>query len=272
MIWTEEAEKAVEKVPFFVRGKVRREIEKEAANQGSNVVLPSHVRDCRQKFLSGKAHEVKGFQIETCFGSGGCENRALESEALVDDLEKMLAGRNIAGFLKERVSGPLKMHHEFRICVSDCPNACSRPQIADIGIIGALRPKVTDEYCTGCEACLSACVEGALYTLHQSKVPVLDTTKCVMCGKCVGACASGGIEEDEKGWRILVGGKLGRHPQLGKELKGIYSKEEVLAIVSRCLDIYFANNIGGERLGSILDRLTEAGTKNRDLDSLLAIR
>ena len=36
MIWTEEAEKAVAKAPFFVRGKVRREVEKEASEKGSS--------------------------------------------------------------------------------------------------------------------------------------------------------------------------------------------------------------------------------------------
>ncbi len=52
----------------------------------------------------------------------------------------------------------------------------------------------------------------------------------------------------------MVGGRLGRHPQLGRELKGVYSKEEVLAVVKRCLDIYFAHNIAGERFGAILNR------------------
>ncbi len=60
MIWTEEAEKAVGRVPFFVRGKVRREVEKEASAQGFNRVLLRHVRDCREKFMSGKALRVQG--------------------------------------------------------------------------------------------------------------------------------------------------------------------------------------------------------------------
>ena len=171
MIWTQEAEKAVVRVPLFVRGKVRREVEKEAFEQGSNRVLLRHVQDCRRRFLSGKTLESKGFQIETCFGADGCENRAAESEALVDELEKMLLSRNIAGFLKERVGGPVKMHHEFRICVSDCPNACSRPQIVDIGIIGALRPRLSAESCNGCGACSSSCIESALKVDPGRRMP-----------------------------------------------------------------------------------------------------
>jgi len=255
MIWTEEAEQAIGRVPFFVRGKVRREVEKEAAGQGSSRVWLKHVEDCRRKFLSGKAIEPEGFQIETCFGSGDCGNCAVESTALVNELEKMLSGRDFTGFLKERVGGPLKMHHSFRICVSDCPNACSRPQIVDIGIIGALRPRVSDELCTGCGGCSSCCLEVAIQVEQEGDAPTVDRNKCIMCGKCVSECPSGAMEEAERGWRVMVGGKLGRHPQLGKELGGIYSKQEVLAIVDRCLDIYFAYNVGGERLGAILNRV-----------------
>src|SRR5208283_4013943 len=188
MIWTEEAEKAVGRVPFFVRGKVRREVEKEAAGQGSSRVMLTHVQNCREKFLSGKALEPKGFQIETCFGSGGCENRAVESESLVDELERRIVKRNIAGFLKEKVRGPLKIHHEFRICVADCPNACSRPQIVDIGIIGALRPRVMDQSCSGCGACVSSCIESAIHEEPGADAHKIDRGKCIMCGKCASAC------------------------------------------------------------------------------------
>ena len=255
MIWTREAEEVVNKVPFFVRRRARLEVEKEAERQGSDQVLLKHVIDCRQKFLSGKPSDSKGFQIETCFGSSGCPNRANGSEELAGDLEKMLLSRDIAGFLKGRTSGELKIHHELRICFSDCPNACSRPQIADIGIIGAVRPRVVDTCCTGCSTCLPACAEDAIHVGAGAAVAIIDASKCVMCGKCIDTCPSGAIEEAEKGWRILAGGKLGRHPQLGKEMEGIYSKDEAQEIVQRCLDIYFAHNIGGERLGAILNRI-----------------
>jgi dissimilatory sulfite reductase (desulfoviridin) alpha/beta subunit len=52
-----------------------------------------------------------------------------------------------------------------------------------------------------------------------AEVPAVDRSKWVMCGKCVKVCPSGAMEEAEKGWRIMVGGKLGRHPQLGRELE-----------------------------------------------------
>ncbi|MDR3556168.1 MAG: 4Fe-4S binding protein [Syntrophobacteraceae bacterium] len=255
MIWTKEAEEAVLKAPFFVRRRVRMDVEKGAARQGSAKVLLKHVMDCRKNFLSGKPMESKGFQIETCFGSSGCKNRANRSEELAGNLEKTLLRRDIAAFLKERTSGEMKIHHEFRICFSDCANACSRPQIADIGIIGAVLPGMVDTCCTGCSTCLSTCAEGAIHTVPGSAVPVLDAGKCVRCGQCIETCPAGAIEVAEKGWRILAGGKLGRHPQLGHELEGIYSADEAQKMVERILDIYFAHNLSGERLGAILQRI-----------------
>lgn len=121
MIWAEEAEKAVGKVPFFVRKRVRKHIEDEAARRGAGKVLLEHVHSCRRQFLEGKAMEVKGFQIETCFGSGGCENRATGSEQLVGELENLLVKRNFRDFLKERVSGPLKL----KFLDNYSPTACN---------------------------------------------------------------------------------------------------------------------------------------------------
>ena len=54
------------------------------------------------------------------------------------------------------------MYHEFRISISHCPNACSQPQIVDVGLIGACRPEVTGEDCTLCGECLQICRETAI--------------------------------------------------------------------------------------------------------------
>ncbi len=255
MNWTREAEEAVKKAPFFVRRRVRLEVEKEAAGQGADRVLPKHVAQCRQKFLSGKPVESKGFEIEACFGASGCKNRANGSEELAGELETMLLRRDIAGFLKERTNGEVKFHHELRVCFSDCPNACSRPQIADIGIIGAVRAGIIEDKCGGCGTCVEACTEGAIHMDRGAAVARIDANSCVMCGKCIPECPSGAIEEAQKGWRILAGGKLGRHPQLGKEMEGIYSREEAIKLVERCLELYFAHSVGGERLGAVLNKI-----------------
>ena len=252
MKWTREAEEAVAKVPFFVRKRVRKRVEEEAARVGGGEVTLEHVKTCQQRFLSRMEEEVKGFQVETCFGPSGCPNRAIACDDLPRKIEDLLSRRNLRSFLAEKVKGPLKLHHEFRVSISDCPNACSRPQIADIGLIGARRPYVSEEPCTQCGACVEACREGAI--LLAGKWPVVHWEKCVSCGQCIAACPTRTLQEEKKGFRIQVGGKLGRHPRLAEELPGIYSPEETLEIIGRCLDHYQKHCRHGERFGEVLER------------------
>ena len=134
---TKDAEQAVGKVPFFVRKRVKKRVEEEAARSGSSVITLEHVKTCQKRFLNQMEEEVKGFQVEPCFGSTGCPNRAVAMTPSPKKVEALLARKNLKSFLKEGAQGPLKMHHEIRVSISECPNACSRPQISDIGLIGA---------------------------------------------------------------------------------------------------------------------------------------
>jgi len=252
MKWDRKAEQAVRRVPFFVRKRVRKRVEEEALRCGSMIVTEGHVQACQQRFLNRMEEEVKGYQVETCFGPMGCPNRAFAADDFAARAESLLDRRQLKKLLEKRVPGTLKMHHEFRLSCSDCPNACSRPQIADIGLIGACRPAVTEEDCTECEACIESCREDAI-ELKDGR-PVIDFEKCLDCGKCIGACPTGTLEEGEKGFRILVGGKLGRHPRLGFELPGIHGEDKALSIIEGCLDHYVRHCREGERFGEILER------------------
>jgi anaerobic sulfite reductase subunit C len=252
MKWTREAEEAASKVPFFVRKRVRKRVEEEAARAGGGEVTLEHVQTCQQRFLNRMEEEVKGFQVETCFGPSGCPNRTVACDDLPRKMEDLLSRRNLKSFLEEKAKGPLKLHHEFRVSISDCPNACSRPQIADIGLIGARRPNISEEPCTQCGACVETCREEAI--VLAGKWPVVDWGKCVSCGQCIAACPTRTLQEEKSGFRIQVGGKLGRHPRLAEEFPGIYSPEETLEILGRCLDHYQKYCRHGERFGEVLDR------------------
>jgi len=65
-------------------------------------------------------------------------------------------------------------------------------------------------------------------------------------------CPTATIAEGAKGFRVQLGGKLGRHPQLAKELPGIYRETQVLQIVKDCLHFYKQTSKHGERFGQIL--------------------
>ncbi len=250
MKWMPEAETAVKKVPFFVRRKVRARVEKEAAAAGKKVVSLADVKTTRARFLTNMSAEVKGYQVDACFGPGGCPNRANAGDGVLEKIETLLRDADLLNFLKERVKGDLKFHHEFRVTIADCPNACSQPQIKDVGVIGAALPMVTDESCTLCEACIEACRENAVAL--ENEAPNIDFDTCLACGKCAEVCPTGAIALDRKGHRVMVAGKLGRHPRLARELKGIFSEDEVLAIFRWCIDFYKKNSTRGQRFAELL--------------------
>ena len=61
-----------------------------------------------------------------------------------------------------------------------------------------------------------------------------------------------GMAAEVKGYRVLLGGKLGRHPQLARELPGIFSQQEVLDIVDGCLALYKKKSRSGKRFAELL--------------------
>ncbi|MCX5907177.1 MAG: PCP reductase family protein, partial [Deltaproteobacteria bacterium] len=88
MRWSKEADEAVAKVPFFVRKRVRKRVEEEAARAGASAVDLEHVQACQKRFLKQMEEEVKGFQVETCFGASGCPHRAIIYENFAQQVEE----------------------------------------------------------------------------------------------------------------------------------------------------------------------------------------
>jgi len=253
MKWTSEAESEIKKVPFFVRKRVRSRIENETSAAGKKIVSLTDIKAAQARFLSKMSSEIKGYQIDTCFGSRGCPNRANPCESLFQKIETLLKKEDLLAFLKEQVKGDLKYHHEFRVTLAECPNACSQPQIKDVGIIGAAIPEITQEECTLCEACVEACIENCIVLDSSQKVPKIDHDRCFKCGRCMEVCPSGTIMVKEKGFRVQLGGKLGRHPKLAIELDGVFSEKEVLDIVKRCIVYYKQHSKHGRRFAEIFD-------------------
>ena len=86
---------------------------------------------------------------------------------------------------------------------------------------------------------------------QQAEAPRIDTARCLGCAKCIQICPTGTLTNGEKGYRVQIGGKLGHHPKLARELPGIFNQEQVLEIVKACLWFYKQNSRQGERFGEL---------------------
>lgn len=252
MQWTDEADAAIKKVPFFVRKKVRARVEKETSAASKTTVGLSDVKATQARYLNNMSREVKGYQVEACFGGSGCPHRAMASEVLVEKIERVMAGADLLGFLRSRVEGDLKFHHEFRISIADCPNACAQPQIKDVGILGASMPGFTESACSACGACTDACKEHAVVLSENGEATAIDFQRCVHCGSCIAACPTGTLKAGKKGYRVLIGGKLGRHPRLARELPGIHDAETVVRMIADFLAFYKLRSTQGQRFAQLL--------------------
>ncbi|SMC38745.1 4Fe-4S dicluster domain-containing protein [Desulfocicer vacuolatum DSM 3385] len=252
MKWSPEADKAMQKVPFFVRKKVRQKVEQYTWDKGKTLVGIADVKAAKKKFLSSMSTDIKGYQLDRCFGASGCPHGAMSCEGIMEKAEAVFMEEDILGFLKKEVKGDLKYHHEFRMSCADCPNGCSQPQIKDVGILGAVTPRLTDETCSQCLACVAVCPDLCISLDDNAKAPSIDFDACMMCGKCINACPSGTIDEGEKGFRVQLGGRLGRHPRLAMEIPRLMSELEVLEVLKRALAFYKIHSKNGTRFSKML--------------------
>ena len=253
MKWSQEGKKKLQRVPFFIRRMVKKKVEDYAKENSIEIIRPEHLDLLKERFMKNQANDLKGYSVDTCLGADGCPNRTLPPTDIADELEKFFEKQRVREFLLKKLNGKLKMHNEFRVSISFCPNACSRPQIVDLGLIGAVVPEIKrPNSCNMCRACVKVCREEAIKI--GEKGPEIDIEKCLYCGSCIKVCKEGVLNAKKTGFRCLVGGKLGRHPQLGHELPIIFSDKEIYKITKKIVSFFKTNCQKGERLGTIISQ------------------
>ena len=80
----------------------------------------------------------------------------------------------------------------------------------------------------------------------------IDPESCLSCGVCLRACPEGALSPQMEGYRVQVGGKLGRHPRLGDELPGIQARDQMLKILKQCLELHQKSYWPGRRFGQVV--------------------
>ncbi|MGN1099381.1 MAG: 4Fe-4S binding protein [Christensenellales bacterium] len=173
----------------------------------------------------------------------------------------------------------VKLPHKFKIGIGGCPNSCMKPSLNDVGIEGCKAFSFDSELCRGCKKCAVAenCPTKAV-TVADGKA-VIDESKCTNCGVCVGKCPFGAVPKAaESVCRVFVGGTWGKIQRMGTLLNGVYSAEEIPAVIEKVMLWYKENGYVKERLGAAIDRLgtdvLEAAIATNDLldrkDEILA--
>lgn len=251
--WSDEAQDALAKVPFFVRKKAKITIEKYLLDRGRFYVTLDDVKCAKNQFIANMSKDIRGYQADSCFGAAGCPNSANSCESLLKRVQNLLEQEDILSFLKQHVKGDLKYHHEFRVSCADCPNCCSQPQIKDFGIIGALLPSVSDKLCSMCLACVNVCPDHCITMDEICNKPSIDFLSCMKCGKCIEACPTGTICEEDRGFRVQVAGRLGRHPRLALEVGSLLYEDQVIKVLCNVLEFYKKHSKEGERFAKIFD-------------------
>jgi anaerobic sulfite reductase subunit C len=178
--------------------------------------------------------------FEICQGKHrSCPNLLVDPDSWRDVIYQALIVANIDERLRERITRKRALFHQkLHISISGCPNGCSRPQVADFGLTGFVRPRMNTKDCNECGACEAECPDRAV-RLYDGP-PTFDRSLCLGCNHCVNACPQGCFTYIFTGARLYIGGRLGRRPRFAKLVSELDTPEtaarKILAQVERFLE------------------------------------
>ena len=150
----------------------------------------------------------------------------------------------------------VKLPHKFKIALGGCPNNCVKPNLNDLGIIGAKVPQYNAQLCRGCAKCqMEAACPIKIARMENGKLAI-DWEACNSCGRCVGKCPFHCADQAVYGWKVYVGGRWGKKVTHGRMLDKLFtSEEEVLDVVEKTILLFRDQGIPGERLADTIERI-----------------
>ncbi len=202
-----------------------------------------------REFLAKEGLQVGGTgpkvrPIVACKGTT-CVYGLYDTQAMAKEIHK----RFFEGYSK------VMLPHKFKITSGGCPNNCAKPDLNDVGLVGQRIPKFKAEDCKGCKKCVvsEGCPMKAA-TLDDGKLSI-DENICNSCGKCTRTCTFKIFEDNETLYKVYAGGKWGKQIRVGTPISKLFTKEEALDVVEKCILLFKKEGIKGERFGDTIDRI-----------------
>jgi len=224
------------------------------------------------------------YNVEICRGEDvECPFLIAKIKGLSRKIKNRLREVGFSRKLINRIDGKILPHQRLKIAIASCPNCCSMPQIRDFGV--HVRAKVfVDESiaCNGCGNCLRACKEGAIRITgrrkekqgevgeknsgqNENKFVTINYDRCVHCGLCAEVCPTGTIKTEKKCFRVMIGGKLGRHPRFADDLIQFADESEVINALDVCVEAIL-NEKREKRFGELVKKIGIGEFKRRLMD------
>ncbi len=184
-----------------------------------------------------------GARVRVPTACGGCE---YNPNGLVDTQKSALA-------VDQMLFGTETGHHKFKVGFAGCPFDCPKSATNDIGLQGAIWPKLVSEECISCGLCAKSCTEGAI-GIGPDKKPAFQPDSCIYCGDCVKVCPTGAWQTAKKGYTVRIGGKWGRHPLVGTLFATFLPEDRVVEFIAAVLGWYRekAAGLGRIRIGDVI--------------------